>query len=536
MAVMESFNIPDMIDESCDWDRSRRNIGPGQLAKAVCGTMFTANKKKALHGVRDFYETSSVDTLFGADDHRSLNDMAIGRMLDTIYDADPTEMFFDISSKVRAKLCLNSRFLHLDASNVTISKDPWMVEDGEEGSVPCPRFGHPKDRRTDKLQYNFQSMVDEFGMLGYMRLHDGNRTDGEMSMDALKFLAKKIEHRNIVAVADCKIMYAEMVDRLIWENIPFVSKCPGNFAKNIKGSIIETALEHEFEYVGRIGKRADAPEYEAYDMPLYVNGDKLRFIAYRTIGGKNTYEYYTTTGAKHMEKCFRRFTRKRFTRADYAERAFLGARAEVGDMPYRVEYSIEEIQTQEKRQHGGRPFKNENPPTGSIHYKVRCSWTFDQDLADELIKRRDVQLIVTTIPFSDVSCDDVSEGATTEDVMRIYFGQWRIEHVFGEMKSGLGADSVFVRDGKRESAMLFLIAMAVLVRSVIRFILRRNGGGCTCIPKDITARRLFEMLQNTDMVYDRQRDTVGLDGPPKGQTVLLTAADLLCVDPASLLG
>ena len=536
MAVMESLGIPDMIDDACDWDRSRRNVSPGQLAKAVCGTMFTHNKKRALSNVRDFYEIASVDTLFGAAGHDSLNDAAIGRMLDTLYEANITNMFFDIASRTKAKLSLEPRYMHLDGSNITVSKNPETSEKEKKGSAPVPRFGHPKDGRTDRLQYNFQSVVDEFGMLGYMKAHDGNETDGIMAMDAVKFLAEKIEHRNIVAVADCKLIYSEMVDRLIWENIPFVSKCPENFAERIRDKAVETALSEGFTHIGKMGKRSDAPEYEACDMTLDACGDRLRFIAYRTVGGEHAHGYYIRQGGKLMKKHLSQFSRRRFACGEDAERAFADAFDKIGDLPYAVEHRIAIMQTPLKRPHRGRPKKGEAPPGTAAEYSIECSWAFDPNAADKLSDERAVRVIVSSVPFSDVRLDDVSEGATTEEVMGMYFGQWRIEHVFGEMKSGLGADEVFLRDGKRESAMLFLIAMAVHVRSIMKFILRRDGGGCVCIPKNVTARRLFELLQNTDLVYDRRNDAVEPDGPERGLTVLLTAADLLGITPAELLG
>lgn len=64
MALMESLGIPEMIDGACDWDRSRRNMSQGQLAKAVCGTMFTHNKKMAMNLTFIFYLIDKRTRLF----------------------------------------------------------------------------------------------------------------------------------------------------------------------------------------------------------------------------------------------------------------------------------------------------------------------------------------------------------------------------------------------------------------------------------------------------------------------------------------
>ena len=70
-------------------------------------------------------------------------------------------MFNDISNHVHTSLRLDSRFLHLDTSNVTVFKNPKMEQD-EYG--PKATHGQAKDGHDERLQYSFESIVDEHGL------------------------------------------------------------------------------------------------------------------------------------------------------------------------------------------------------------------------------------------------------------------------------------------------------------------------------------------------------------------------------------
>ena len=79
-----------------------------------------------------------------------------------------------------------------------------------------------------------------------------------------------------------------------------------------------------------------------------------------------------------------------------------------------------------------------------------------------------IRVLVTTLPRAEPEDGDETrdskdrdpfEGATMRDVMRIYHGQWRVESIFGEYKSNIGADTVFLQTNRRVEVLLFMVAI-----------------------------------------------------------------------------
>ena len=52
MSLMDSFGITEIIDRTCG-HHGESALSPGNAVKAICGTMFTDNKRKALYNVED---------------------------------------------------------------------------------------------------------------------------------------------------------------------------------------------------------------------------------------------------------------------------------------------------------------------------------------------------------------------------------------------------------------------------------------------------------------------------------------------------
>ena len=544
MSLMDSFGITDIIDKTCGF-HGESALSPGNAVKAICGTMFTDNKRKALYNVEGFYSYAPVSRLFGPEvEHSSLNDSTLGRCLDRVFESGTTEMFNDISNHVHTSLRLDSRFLHLDTSNVTVFKNPKMEQD-EYG--PKAAHGHAKDGHDERLQYSFESIVDEHGLQLYMKAHDGNADDGRMAMEALRFMESRLNNQKVCLVADCKIVYEDMVNRLIWNNYPFVSKCPENFGDNARRRVLDIVRDRDFTYIGRIGKRKDSPEFEVCDLDLKANDETLRFLAYRIVGGSDerSMDYYRNHCGKKVTTTLKRLMKQDFACKDDASSATDKVLKELSVYPFRISYGIVEKVIREKRTSRGRPRKDEPPPKEIDRYRIEATWELDEDLAEIMAEDHSIRVLVTTLPRAepedgdetrDPKDGDPFEGATMRDVMRIYLGQWRVESIFGEYKSNIGADTVFLQTNRRVEVLLFMVAIAAMIRSVIKLLLGRNRTRGSPVPNGVTAKRFFFLTSNMFIEIDRSDGMIVLDGSDDDCIMLEEACAALYLDPSKLLG
>jgi hypothetical protein len=122
------------------------------------------------------------------------------------------------------------------------------------------------------------------------------------------------------------------------------------------------------------------------------------------------------------------------------------------------------------------------------------------------------------------------------DVMRIHLGQWRVESIFGEYKSNICADTVFLQTNRRVEVLLFIVAMAAMVRAIIKLLLRENRTRGSPVPNGVTAKRFFFLTSNMFIEVDRSDDMIVLDGSDDDCIMLEEACAALDLDPSKLLG
>lgn len=518
-AIADRLGIRGMINDACEYDGKQRILSPGDAAMAIMGTMFTCNQKDALRNVGRFYSGSPVDLLFGARvKHESLSDTCLGRALDTIFDAGTEDLFFRIASRAKFELGLFSPVHHVDPSNITIHRSPGDEYGDLPDGAPVPKLGHPKDGSSGRVQYNFVASVDGNGVPELMMPYDGNTDDTVMISEAVKRLEELVGDERIIAVGDSKMVTKATVSRMCDKGTFFVSKPPMRFDDDVKHRVIGEALEKGFKPIGRIGKKKGSPELEVYETAAVSYGIGLRYIAYRKVDRSRIVRHMERLDGIAMEGMVRSMSARSFDTEFSAKEAHRAAVAELGTNAFR----------------SNPTFRCRRSSDGGKEWKVSYKPVFDREYAERLAERQ-VEVIVTNLPGGEDSTPDAREGASASRVLCIYFGQWHVEGMFGELKSGMGADDVFLEKPSREAVMLFLMSSAALVRFTVKMLLRNEYGKGFGIPKNITAQRLYLLMQNVHVDYDRPTGRLRLTGSPGDRAEAMSYIRALGIDPVHLL-
>lgn len=129
--------------------------------------------------------------------------------------------------------------------------------------------------------------------------------------------------------------------------------------------------------------------------------------------------------------------------------------------------------------------------------------------------------------FATEDRDIVRHGATTSTILRLYLDQYKVEHTYRLMKSGMGVGSVYVRTLGRADALLFVVAIATLISSIIDVLLRRSGS-CP-FP---TVRKAAEAIQHVMFEFHRDTGDVTVAGPKGPADRVFAYIDGIGVDPS----
>ena len=519
MAVMERSGVRALIDSLVEHDGQRR-LSPGMAVKAMIGPIFDARKKMPLSGVRGFYRGAPVDVLFGKDVTESgLNDHALARNLDDLYDAGLDGTFWKCSSLIKRRYGFDSKVRHMDSTNYTLYALP-SARDGEA----VPAFGgNAKDGRNDLLQYNAATVTDGDRIMEYAKAYSGNTADPVMDRDTVEFLKANIDPQENTLIADCKLVNAELISELLSMGLGFISKAPSSFSDKVRDGIVYSAVNSWMDVSGLDG-------YSVYDTEADTVCGKLRFVAYRSPKGTaEEMDYLERQGRKDAEKLFRPFVRKRFACETDAVMMFDETLSRHKGSAYVISGTPVAIEETVRRETRGRPPKGTEAPAVKVSWKIEVSMRFDRELAENIAKAYDVSVIVTNLPFAAEDAENVRHGAATDTVLRLYLDQYKVEHTYRLMRSGMGVDSVYVHTPSRANALLFVIAIATLISSIMDALMRRNGH-----PR--TVKKICSDLQNAAVIYDRGNDRLTVGGPNGSMSDLFFCLGVFDTDPSLLLG
>jgi transposase len=141
--IFDDLKIAEVIDRALPKQGSR-NLPHSIAAKAMIlnGLGFTHQR---LYLFPNFFMTIPTEKLLGEDITPSaLNDDAVGRTLDAIYEYDATELFNEITLQVMKNFSLGTQLVHVDTTNFSVQGK--YENDAPDGTDSIRiTFGHAKD-------------------------------------------------------------------------------------------------------------------------------------------------------------------------------------------------------------------------------------------------------------------------------------------------------------------------------------------------------------------------------------------------------
>ena len=511
MALFESSGMRKLIDERCNFDPARRILSPGMVVKALIGPAFNIRNKYPLYLVNKFYSSAPTDRLFGPYVQKDdLYDNALGRGLDSLFGADLAGLFKDCSDLICTKFGFRSYVFHADGTDISFyGVEP---EDTGDGAAVPRHNGHPKDLRTELLQYELQIMTDSNRIIRYMKPYSGNVGDPIMDGETLDFIGTHFseeERARITVVADCKLVTTGNLKRMEDLGLGFVSKCPETFVDHGHRHAVEAANS------GLMHPCSKDPGLRMSDFDLDIDyggeSHRLRFVAFRREDEVRRRIEGIRADTKAVRKMGYVFLEKRKYRTEYDAIQDFKRIREDPDNPYRAKYRAVR-RKEEIRLVGGDSHKKDwNPPKQYREWwELEIDYVFSEEKARAIAERESTVVLVTNLPRSCSDRGSYREGVTDERVLDIYNQEYKVEQSFRLMKSGIGMNSIYLQTPSRENAMMFVICIAVLLSNIADAIFRRAEARLD--GRQLTMYHLAHETQTWIVAYSRSENVLNVMG------------------------
>jgi transposase len=175
--MFDELSIGDVLDQATHQNPEMRDLTVGEAVKAMVlnGLGFI---NQALYLVPRFFHNKPTSRLISPRVvPAQLNDDALGRTLDTLYDYGVTELYSLIAATAAERLSLAPRFTHLDSTSFHVDGRYNSDEEPDAQVIHMTR-GYSRDHRPDLNQVMLELMVEhQAGIPLLMKPLSGNSSD-----------------------------------------------------------------------------------------------------------------------------------------------------------------------------------------------------------------------------------------------------------------------------------------------------------------------------------------------------------------------
>lgn len=476
LTMMRRSGIVEYIDSQCEFDRDQRNLTPGEVVLVLVGVLNRRNQKIALSRIAEKYEGMNLRGIFGRDVTLDmLNDHALARGLDTLYRANRGKLLWEISRLFEADLGISSSLFHLDQTKI----ETFVIENRDcDPFAAKPEFGLSKSGRTDLKLYTASSISDRF-FVRYLEPGDGNAADSQMDLKAVDWLLENTDPDRCVVTIDSKGANGPLLSHMDDHGLGAVVKVPLNFSDRLSDRIRRIAFN--------VGWKPSEKKrhYSFLDLDMETcrdetgKGRMFRIVAFRS--EKMVSDHRAALIRRHLkdaEAAASELRKERFASKEEAMVRVGEVQESLSSTVYSLRWCLFPEDVRVVRTKRGRRPKNE-PVEHRRQWKVLCKPVVDGTAADLAADLGAVQMLITNLPRSSVDFEDLRDGATSETVLALYLGQYRVEHTLRLLKGKVGMSQVFFKKPERENAMIFVMGLATLLRQVVDHVFKNVPGEFT---------------------------------------------------------
>ncbi|MDK2829866.1 MAG: hypothetical protein PWP67_2692 [Clostridium butyricum] len=468
--VYDQLKIGKKIDEVVSWDKEKCKLSPGEAVKALILNILSGYDP--LYMISEFYKDKDVEKLVGESiNYTEINEFAIGRNLDKIYDSDAKKVYSHVVLTALKLENIDVKAIHWDTTSKSFSGDYERVIPEVQDDKKYPiniTFGHSKDYRRDLKQMKFGVGTTKDKLPLFCDVLSGNEDDKKWNGNVIKRIEEElssVDLSNILHVADSALVTTDNLKEINDETYKFISRLPGTFsleAKLIKKAIRTPEKWEDLSTLGKNKKRAS--KYRIQSFKDVIGEKKYRFVVCHS---SNLAEQNMKTLERNIEK-EKSETKKAFDKAISRDGYFCEADAQKAILKFEdklklkyhtLKYTMQENEQIKKRSGvKGRRKKDEIPETEKV-YIFQYELIEDKDKINQ--RKEEIGMFVL------ITNELNEENLSNKELLMEYKDQNSVESTFKILKSPSYVDAIFLNKPERIEAFGYVMVLAVLLMNLI---------------------------------------------------------------------
>ncbi len=435
---------------------TEKHIGHGT---AVCAMILNGLGfvNQRLYLVSDFFRNKPVERLLGAGiTAEQLNDDTLGRTLDAIYTANPTEVYAAIAANSCRHLGLKSRAVHLDSTSFHVDGQYNSKQPPDEGVIWITK-GYSRDHRPELNQCILNLIVESQASIPiHMSAANGNSEDKTGFRTLIQTHIDSLQNvHGFTSLAADSALYVKETLQVLADRVTFISRMPEtlSIAKE-QLTKVDVSLMHVIDktyryqevcgvYAGVKQRWVIVYSQQAYDRDIQSLNRRM------------------LTQGKREQKAFATLCRRPFACRKDAQRAWEQFEKTLTWL------SVVDLQIREQPHYArrGKPKNGERP--------IRVEYFLTGAVASCLQARRARMRQQGMFLLATNELD--AERLSAPDVLTEYKWQSHVEGGFRFLKHPeFLASALFLQKPERIMALLMIMTMCLMVYAALEYRIRQG--------------------------------------------------------------
>lgn len=488
------LGVVEEIDRLCS--RSR-GLSPGRVVLALI--LDALSGRSPLFRLPDAFTKLDTELLLGeAIAPSALNDDAVGRVLDRIYEVGTGKVLSAVAVRAVKLFNLNTTHVHHDTTSRTVYGDYDLYGEESRDQPFLITFGFSKDHRPDLKQLIHSLLCVDEGIPIYSRCQNGNESDKVVNRNLIPSMVERMRElgqENFLYVADAALITEENLALMDdWKTgFRFVSRLPLSY-KACGRAIARAVREDSWQNLGTLSEEPSTPKRQPAHYHGFETVVDLYGIWYRALVVHS--DAYDERRTKRLDKLLHQdrieVERQRSHQETIEYACLPDAQAALARLPrgrfHELVGSVEEDPVFAP----GRPRADGTRTVARIRYRLKISIRAKEDAIDRARKEAGCFVLISNEPGPE------SGGLSSRELLRAYHNQHSVEQNFGFLKDPVIVNALFLKTPRRIEALGLILVLALMIWRLMERTMRVSlkGTGSTVVGwnKRMTSRPTAFMM------------------------------------------
>lgn len=455
-AMVDELEIEKSVDSAIAVDTNKKILSHGILTKAmILNGLGYVNKQ--LYLTPQFFKDKPLERLFSQTmNAQQINDDALGRTLDAIYDYGVSELYEKIAHKAISNLGLSPQTIHLDSTSFHVDGNYNSNSSNDEKIIHITK-GYSRDHHPNLNQVVLNLIVEhQAGIPLMMKTADGNQIDTQAFasiVDTHIDSLKAVSEGTLTLIGDAALFTQKGLEAIKEKKIDFISRVPMRIkeAKDFTSlSVIDdfTSIDTNYSYMKKTITYAEIEQQWILYKSQHASARESKTIA------KNLLQESTKSAKAAKKLIIKPF----FCEADATK-----AMNEFQSKNTHLLMSNKCVHQKAKFKGKGRPKPNQEPDY--YEYFLGFDISMDTNTLQQRVEEESGYFILATNNLA----------LSAQELLEQYKSQQRVERGFRFLKSPeFLSDSLFLKKPERIEAMLMIMTLCLMVYASLEYKIRKE--------------------------------------------------------------